>query len=87
MKQHKRSGISTRVAADGGAERVDRDDNRFNAATVSPNVQKPLSPHMVNMEGGRGEQGDTSNLFLTRHNDVKCMGVSKQEKSESCYRK
>lgn len=55
MKQHKRSDISTRVVADGGAERVGCDDNRFNAATVSPMYKTSQSTH-GNMEGGGGSR-------------------------------
>lgn len=51
----------------------------FNAATFESNVQTSESTH-ANMEGGVGR--DTSNLFLTRHNDVNAWA-----KSESCYRK
>lgn len=56
-----------------------RQKKRFDAATFESNVQTSQSTH-ANM--GRGGQCDTSNLFLTRHNDVNAWA-----KSESCYRK
>lgn len=62
MKQHNRSDISTRVAVDRGAERVARDDNRFNAATVSPMYKTSQSTH-GNMEGGGGSRATRLTYF------------------------
>lgn len=59
--------------------------NRFSAATLSV-MYKPLGPHMLTWVGWGGGQRDTSNLFLTRHNDVNAWAF-KNKQSESCYRK
>lgn len=67
MKQtnkHRRSDVSTRVAVDEALNEATA-TNRFNAATSESNVQ-----HMPTWRRGEGGGRDTSNLFLTRHNDV-----------------
>lgn len=53
--------------------------NRFSAATLSV-MYKPLGPHMLTWVGWGGGQRDTSNLFLTRHNDVNAWAFKNKQR-------
>lgn len=68
------------MAVDGGAERVDC-DKPLQCCNFECNVQNSRSTH-ANMGGvgWGGGQRDTSNLFLTRHNDVNAWAFKNKQR-------